>query len=55
MADPFLRGGVNMSLLEAFFWALIIVLGVILLGFILKYRDISDDADCGDWGDFGGY
>ena len=40
-----------MSLLEAFFWAIIVVFVIILLGFIIKYKD---EGGGDDWGDFGG-
>ena len=39
-----------MSLLEAFFWAIIVVFGIILFGFIIKYKDEGGDGD-DDWGD----
>ena len=42
-----------MSLLEAFFWAIVVVFGIILFGFIIGYKDFDGDGG-DDWGDFGG-
>ena len=41
----------HMSLLEAFFWAIVVVFGIILLAFITKGDGEGGDDD---WGDFGG-
>ena len=39
-----------MSLLSAFFWAVVAVFGIIYLGFILKFKGNLIDGDGGDFG-----
>ena len=48
-----MTGGIDMSLLEAFFWAIVIMFGITLLAlFVIKGDCDVDGGD--DWGDFGG-